>query len=75
VKVAKLAKDFNIPTTTLTTVLKNKGKIICHFLLSKYIYLYVKPQFSQTAILIKECFQPLPGFGIEPESYFRSDLT
>jgi len=25
-KVAKIARDFNIPTTTLTTVLKNKDK-------------------------------------------------
>jgi len=30
-KVAKLAGDFDIPTTTLTTILKNKDKIICTY--------------------------------------------
>jgi len=29
--VAKLAKDFGIPTTTLTTVSKNKDKLIFRF--------------------------------------------
>jgi len=35
-KVAKLPKDFDIPTTTLTTVSKNKCKIITYFFLSKH---------------------------------------
>jgi len=30
-KVAKLTKDFDIPKTTMTTVLKNKDKMISHF--------------------------------------------
>jgi len=35
-KVAKLAKDFDIPTTTLTAAWTNKDKIISHFFLSEY---------------------------------------
>jgi len=35
-KVAKLAKDFGIPTMTLTTVSKNIDKIISHLSLSEY---------------------------------------
>jgi len=35
-KVAKREKNFNIPTTTLTTVSKNKDKMIYFFLLSEY---------------------------------------
>jgi len=34
--VAKLATDFDIPTTTLTTTLKNKDKIIYHFFSSEH---------------------------------------
>jgi len=33
--MAKFAKDFNIPTTMLITVSKNKEKIISHFFLSE----------------------------------------
>jgi len=35
-KVPKLAKYFDIPTTTLTTDSKNKDKIISHFFLSEH---------------------------------------
>jgi len=34
--VAKLVNDFDIPTTTLTAVTKNKDKIISHFFLPEY---------------------------------------
>jgi len=39
-KVSKRAKDFDIPTTTLTTVSKKKDKIISHFFLSEYTRKY-----------------------------------
>jgi len=29
--VVKLARDFDIPTTTLTTILKNKDKIVSEY--------------------------------------------
>jgi len=35
-KLAKLAKDFDIPTMTLTAVSKNEDTIICNFFLSAY---------------------------------------
>jgi len=35
-KVEKLARDFDIPRTTLTTTLKNKEKAIFQFFLSEY---------------------------------------
>jgi len=34
-EAAKPAQDFDIPTTTLTTVSKSKGKIISRFFSSK----------------------------------------
>jgi len=34
--VVKLASDFDIPTSTLTTILKNQEKIISDFFLSEY---------------------------------------
>jgi len=35
-KVAKLAKDFDIPTTALTADSKNKDKVLSHFFLLEY---------------------------------------
>jgi len=50
--VAKHAKDFDIPTTTLITFFKNKDKIICHFSYqSKH-----ENTIEEAAILIKEHF-------------------
>jgi len=43
-KVTKLAKDFDIPTTTLTTVSKNEDKIISHIFLE---YVYAKARWSK----------------------------
>jgi len=51
-KVAKREKNFNIPTTTLTTVSKNKDKMIYFFLLSEY----TRNTIQQATILIKEHF-------------------
>jgi len=47
-KLAKLARDFDIPTTTFTTILKNKDNII-----SDYQDVVAK-HFAQ--IVIKEAF-------------------
>jgi len=35
-KVAKFARDFDIPRTTLTITLKSRNKIISDFFLSEY---------------------------------------
>jgi len=36
-KAAKLGRNFNIPTTTLTAVSKNEDTIIPHFFISEYM--------------------------------------
>jgi len=50
----KLAKDVEIPTTTLTTVSKNKGKTNFHF----FFRVYATTRYSKhhAAILTKEHF-------------------
>jgi len=52
-KLAKLARDFDIPTTTFTTILKNKDNIISDYqdVVAKHL--------SQN--VIKEAFKPLSG--------------
>jgi len=67
--MVKLVKGFDVPWTTLTTIPKKKDNAFLTF--SKSIR---ENTIQWAAILNKEHFLPLPGFGIELKSHFRGDL-
>jgi len=73
-KVAKPARDFDIPRTTLTTNLKNKDKIISHILQS-----ICENTLQQVVIMIKNMFNPCQVLGLKLhtilETYYCSLAT
>jgi len=68
--VAKLAKDFNIRTKTLTTVSRNKKKLNSLFFLPEC----VRKHDTVSGNSNERILSTLPGFGIEQKIHFRNNL-